>query len=107
MTFGLLVLALGGFGIYDNWLNVLDVFIAIMHPITILVGTFLFGVGSLKSNVASHFLRATGAIVVVLGFYGIYVEWGTFADFMMGMIPMISILIGACALVSGVNKLKA
>ncbi|MBF0106077.1 MAG: hypothetical protein HQM16_12210 [Deltaproteobacteria bacterium] len=105
LVFGIIMLALGLYGIYDESMNTVDCLIGIIQPLMVVAGLVVIFVGIYKSEHKKP-LVAIGVALFIVGLYGLYDEWYTIVDFVLGLYPPLIIIGGAFALVVGVRKLK-
>ncbi|MBF0299456.1 MAG: hypothetical protein HQK51_12095 [Oligoflexia bacterium] len=110
LFFGLILLFLGIYGAYDEIFNVVDFIKGAMQPATLLAGAFILFLGLKRKDdggITKNALMGTGAVILLVGFYGLYDEWYSFIDMVMGAFPLACIAFGTLSLIVGINKLKA
>jgi hypothetical protein len=102
---GMLALGLGIFGIYDEYFTVIEFLKGAIQPITALLGlvSILAGLLTAKPKIG-HVVF--GVAMVALGTYGFFDEYYATLDFFKGSVPLLMLLIGMVAVVSGVKQLK-
>ncbi|MBF0360266.1 MAG: hypothetical protein HQK49_04605 [Oligoflexia bacterium] len=107
LVFGLALLFLGLYGVYDEIFNVVDLIKGAIQPVTIFAGGFLLFLGMQHDGKMKNLFLGGGAATLVIGLYGLYDEWYTFIDMVMGILPLFCILAGGLSLIAGIKRLKA
>ncbi|MBT3235392.1 MAG: hypothetical protein HN353_05540 [Bdellovibrionales bacterium] len=107
LLFGFTMFAAGVFGMYDEWYNVLDLVLGVAGPIMVLCGIIFMSIATKRANALKIVYLTSGLFLLLAGAFGIYDEWGVVRDVSYGIIPIISIVCGVLAVVTGVNRLKA
>jgi hypothetical protein len=107
LLFGFTMFSAGVFGMYDEWYNVLDLILGTSGPIMVLAGIIFLSIGTKRANTLKMIYLMAGLFLVLAGAYGVYDEWGVVRDVSYGIIPIVSIVAGVLAVVTGVNRLKA
>ena len=105
LAFGVLMLLLGGYGIYDEWFNVIDLITGIVNICLILAGLVLLFLGTAREK-HRKINYVLGGALFFIGLYGLYDEWRATKDLLSGVVPVACILFGGLALTLGIKKLK-
>jgi hypothetical protein len=104
VTIGAISLALGVYGIYDEYFVVVEFIKGSLQPLTALVGLIciLAGLFSYQPRI-KHV--AFGLLLVGIGIYGFFDEYFAVLDFFKGALPPALLLVGMVSVVAGVKNL--
>lgn len=104
--FGVAMLVLGLYGVYDQLYNVIDFATGVVNVVLLLLGLIILVSGVLKGGM-SKVVAGVGCVLAVIGLYGLYDEWSATVDVFRGLSPLVLILFGVVSLVSGIRVLNS
>ena len=103
---GLIVFGSGLFLLYLNSAIVANFMKGLAQPIFLLLGALFLAAALFGKKEFKKIHAAAGAILTVIGLYGLYDEWYSTLDFITGVSPIILIVAGVISLVYGIRKVS-
>ena len=106
LIFGVAMLIVGAYGFYDEAYNVLDFITGAVNAAFVVlgIGMLFFAVSREKYRTFNY---GVGGVLLIVGLYGLYDEWQSFADLFVGLLAVACIVIGALSLTIGVRYLRS
>ena len=102
---GIVALSVGIFGIYDEYFTVVEFLKGVLQPLFALIGLVAILAGLLTAKPKMGHV-AFGLVLLGLGIYGFFDEYYAVLDFFKGSMPLLLLLVGMVAVVSGVKHLE-
>jgi hypothetical protein len=102
---GSTAIALGTWGMYDEYFVVLEFIKGSLQPVLALGGlvAILAGLLTHRPKIGQVIL---GLVLLGLGIYGFYDEYFAVLDFFKGVVPLLLLMAGTVSVVAGVKHLK-
>lgn len=101
---GLIVFALGLFGIYLYGPLVVEVLKGFLQPLIIALGLLTLAAAFFGKKDLRKINAVVAAVLLILGAYGLYDEYYAVVDFFNGALPLVLLVAGIVAVISGVRS---